>query len=69
MNHDDWRAESKLPNGGLRVRHIPTKAVFEVWMDGNIVQAVLRQGAAGTELFEEAKVWFHWHWMFSKDQI
>jgi hypothetical protein len=69
MKQDDWRAESKLPNGGLRVRHFPTRAVFEVWMDGDVVQAVLRQGAAPSELFEEAKAWFHWHWMFSKDQI
>ena len=35
MKQDDWRAESKLPNGGLRVRHFPTRAVFEVWMDGD----------------------------------
>ena len=68
MNHENWRAEARLPNGGLRVRHIPTKTVFDVWMDGNVVLAVLRQGAASSDLFAEAKLWFDWHWMFSKDQ-
>ena len=68
MNSDDWHVEGKLPNGGLRVRHLPTKCVFEIWQTDKEVRALLRQGTAGTELFEEAKAWFHRHWMFAKDQ-
>jgi hypothetical protein len=58
MNPDDWEPEGKLPNGGLRIRHLPTRCIFEVWQQGRDVQALLRQGAAGTQRFEEAKVWF-----------
>jgi hypothetical protein len=62
---DDWRMEGKLSNGGLRIRHAPTRCIFDVWMDGKEVRAVLRQGAAGNELFGEAKVWFR---MFGREQ-
>ena len=65
MNADDWLSEGKLPNGGLRVRHLPTRCVFDVWQEGLEVRAVLRQAAAGTELFNEAKAWFQ---IFGKRQ-
>jgi hypothetical protein len=58
MNPDDWVVERRLRNGGLRIRHMPTRAVFEVWVDEKEVMALLRQGAAGSSLFEEAKQWF-----------
>jgi hypothetical protein len=58
LNPDNWRSEGKLPNGGVRVRHLPTRCVFDVWQDGKEVRAVLRLGAAGTDLFEEVKRWF-----------
>jgi hypothetical protein len=58
MNLDDWQAEGKLRNGGVRVRHLRKRCVFDVWQQGEDVRAVLRQGAAGNDLFEEAKEWF-----------
>jgi len=66
MNPDDWVAERRLRNGGLRIRHLPTRCVFEVWVDGKEVRVLLRQGAASTALFEEAKQWFL---QFGKDQL
>jgi hypothetical protein len=42
----------------LRVQHLPTRCEFDVWQDNHGVRAVLRKGAAGTELFSEAKEWF-----------
>jgi hypothetical protein len=65
MNPDDWRAEGRLPNGGLRVRHLPTRCVFDVWEYGE-VHLLLRQGAAGTYLFEEVREWFE---SFGKRQL
>ena len=58
MNPDEWRSEDKLSNGGLRIRHIPSRCIFEVWMRDGEVRGVLRQGAAPTGLFNEAKEWF-----------
>jgi hypothetical protein len=58
MNPDDWRAERKLSNGRVRVRHIPTRCLFDLWVQDGEVRVVLRQGAAGNELFEEVKAWF-----------
>jgi hypothetical protein len=39
--------------------------VFDIWLDEGQVCAVLRQGAAPSALFEEAKEWFR---RFGKDQ-
>ena len=65
MAADDWQAEGKLPNDGLRVRHLPTRAVFDLWAQKGEIHAVLRQGMAATDLFNEAKKWFK---RFGKDQ-
>jgi hypothetical protein len=65
MNPDDWRAEKKLSNGRRRCRHIPTRCMFDIWIDEGQVRAVLRHGAAPSALFEEAKEWFR---RFGKDQ-
>ena len=56
--YDDWRGEDWLPNGGRRCRHLPTKAVFDLWFQNGEVQAVLRQGSASSELFALAKGYF-----------
>ena len=57
--YDDWLGEDWLPNGGRRCRHVPTRAVFDLWFDPNgEVQAVLREGTASTALFEQAKGYY-----------
>ena len=38
--YDDWRGEDWLPNGGRRCRHLPTKAVFDLWFQNG-------EGASG----------------------
>jgi hypothetical protein len=58
---DDWRAERKLSNGRVRVRHIPSRCLFDVWVQDGELRIVLRSGAAGNDLFDETKAWFRAH--------
>jgi hypothetical protein len=65
MDANEWCVEKNLTHGRRRCRHIPTKCVFDLWIADGEVRAVLRQGAASSELFSEAKEWF---WRFGKEQ-
>jgi hypothetical protein len=58
---DEWCIEGKLDNGGVKIRHVQKRCVFDVWQQDGEMRAVFRQGAAGNDLFDEAKAWFKAH--------